>query len=53
MDRSMEEAIRFIDGELKANPNASRAKIVEEACVKFNLDPKQTEFLVQKFVLET
>jgi hypothetical protein len=47
----MEDAIRFISGELKANPNANKAKLIEEAGQKFDLDPKQTEFLVNKFVL--
>jgi hypothetical protein len=51
MDKSMEDAIRFISGELKANPNASKSKIIEEAAQKFDLDPKQAEFLVNKFVL--
>ncbi len=51
MDRSMEDAIRFISAELNANPGANRAKLIEEAGQKFNLDPKQTEFLVNKFVL--
>ncbi len=47
----MEDAIRFISGELKTNPNASRSKLIEEAGQKFDLDPNQTEFLVNKFVL--
>jgi hypothetical protein len=51
MDNSMEDAIRFIGGELKANPGANRSKLIEEAGQKFDLDPKQTEFLVNKFVL--
>jgi len=51
MDNSMEDAIRFISGELKANPSANRSKLIEEAGQKFDLDPNQTEFLVNKFVL--
>ncbi|HOD13183.1 MAG TPA: hypothetical protein PK307_07995 [Spirochaetota bacterium] len=51
MDKSMEDAIRYIGGEIKANPGANKAKIIEEAAQKFDLDPKQTEFLVNKFVL--
>ena len=51
MDKSMEDAMRYISGELKANPNASKSKIIEEAAQKFDLDPKQAEFLVNKFIL--
>ncbi|MBN2159463.1 MAG: hypothetical protein JW807_08715 [Spirochaetes bacterium] len=51
MDKSMEDAIRYISNELKENPNAGKSKIIEEAAQKFDLDPKQTEFLVNKFVL--
>lgn len=51
MDRSMEDAIRFISGELQANPKANKSKLIEEAGQKFDLDPNQTEFLLNKFVL--
>jgi hypothetical protein len=51
MDKSMEDAIRYISGELKADPKASKSKLIEEAAQKFDLDPKQAEFLVSKFVL--
>ncbi len=52
MDRSMEDAIRFISGELKANPGANKAKLIDEACQKFDLDPKKAEFLTKKFILD-
>jgi hypothetical protein len=52
MDKSMEDVIRFISGELKDNPQANRAKLIEEAAQKYDMDPKQTEFLVNKFVLD-
>jgi hypothetical protein len=51
MDKSMEDAIRYISGEIRDNPGANKAKIIEAAAQKFDLDPKQTEFLVNKFVL--
>jgi hypothetical protein len=51
MDKSMEDAIRYISGELKTDPKANKSKLIEEAAQKFDLDPKQTEFLVNKFVL--
>ncbi|MBN1498321.1 MAG: hypothetical protein JXA07_16230 [Spirochaetes bacterium] len=52
MDASMENAIRFISGELNANPNANRSELINEACKKFDLKPNQSEFLLNKFVLE-
>jgi hypothetical protein len=51
MDKSMEDAIRFIGSEIKANQKANRGKLIDEAAQKFDLDPKQTEFLINKFVL--
>lgn len=51
MDTSMENAIRFISGELNANPAANRSELIDEACRKFDLDPNQAEFLLNKFVL--
>ena len=51
MNKSIEDAIRFISEELKANPIANKAKLIEEACQKFNLEPNQEEFLIKKFVL--
>jgi hypothetical protein len=53
MDKSMEDAFRYISGELKANPKANKAKLIEEACQKFDLDPNQEDFLTNKFILDT
>jgi hypothetical protein len=53
MNKSIEDAMRFISGELKANPGANKSKLIEEACQKFDLEPNQEEFLVKKFVLNT
>jgi len=51
MDKSMEDAIRHISGELKADPEANKSKLIEEAAQKFDLDPKQADFLVNMFIL--
>jgi hypothetical protein len=51
MDKSMEDAFRYISGEINSNPDINRSKIIEEAAQKFDLDPKQTEFLINKFIL--
>ncbi len=53
MDRSMEEAIRYISGELKDNPNANKSQLIDQAAQRFDLDPMQTEFLINKFIMNT
>ena len=53
MDSSMENAIKYIGQELKANPDADKNKLIEEASQKFNLNPLQTEFLVNKYILNS
>ncbi|MBN1534318.1 MAG: hypothetical protein JXA20_16720 [Spirochaetes bacterium] len=52
MDKNIEDAFRFIDSELKADPNTDKARLVEIACQRFNLTPLQGEFLTKKFVHE-
>ncbi|MBP7603163.1 MAG: hypothetical protein KBA15_04505 [Spirochaetes bacterium] len=51
MDSSMENAIRFISAELKENPGADKNALIDEASRKYDLNPMQTEFLVNKYVL--
>ncbi len=51
MDSSMENAIRFIAAELKENPGADKNALIDEASRKYDLNPMQTEFLVNKYVL--
>ncbi|MGQ9844189.1 MAG: hypothetical protein ACUVRK_11595 [Spirochaetota bacterium] len=51
MDKSMEDAIRFISFELQDNPRADIPKLIEKASQQFDLTPLQTEFLVNKFIL--
>ena len=52
MDRSIEDAMRFISSELTVNPDANRTSLVTSASQKYDLTPNQTEFLTQKFVME-
>ena len=47
------KAVRFIGGELKHNPDADKSKIIEEASRKFDLNPMQTEFLINKFIFSS
>ena len=46
----MQEVIRFISGELKSNPDADRTRLVNEASQKFDLNPMQTEYLLNTYV---
>lgn len=51
MDSSLENAIKFISGELKLDPGINKAKLIEEASRKFDLTPMQEEYLVNKYVM--
>ena len=51
MDKSLEDALRYISDELKSNPDADKSKLINEASQKFDLDPIKTEFLVNKLIL--
>jgi hypothetical protein len=51
MDKSMEDVIRYISGELRDNPKADRSKLIDEASQRFDLTPMQTEFLINKYVM--
>ncbi len=52
MDKGLEDAFRFIDAEIKADPGADKARLIELACQKFDLTPLQGEFLTNKLLLE-
>jgi hypothetical protein len=52
MDRSLEDAVRFISNELKENPDADKSKLIDIASQRFDLNPMQTEFLVNKYILQ-
>jgi hypothetical protein len=47
----LRKAVKWISEQRKYNPEAKPAKLVEEACLKFDLSPKDSEFLT-KFALE-
>ena len=51
MNKPMEDALRYISNSLKDDPGRDKAKLIEEAAQKFDLDPMQTEFLVNKYIL--
>jgi hypothetical protein len=45
-DEKLKRAVKWISDKLNENENLSRSKIVSEACLRFNLDPKQSMFLI-------
>ena len=51
MDDSIREAVRFIGTELKVNPELDKVALINQAAQKYDLNPMQTEFLTNKFLL--
>ena len=47
MNTDLEAAIRWIGGELRANPKADRVKLADRASLRFNLSPKDGDFLMR------
>jgi hypothetical protein len=47
----LRKAVKWISEEFQAGTGISRAKLVDQAAVKFNLSPKDVEFLT-KFAKE-
>jgi hypothetical protein len=42
----LRKAVRWISEERKYNPEAKAAKLIEEACLKFDLSPMDAEYLL-------
>ena len=51
MNKNLEDAIRYISGLLNENPDIDRSKLIDESSRKFDLNPMQTDFLLNKYVL--
>ncbi len=47
----LRNAIKWISEQRKYNPDKNRNTIIEEACLKFNMSPKDAEY-IKKFVNE-
>lgn len=43
----LRKAVKWISCELEENPANSPLKLVQEAVIRFDLSPKDTEFLMQ------
>ncbi|HNR88757.1 MAG TPA: hypothetical protein PKM65_10490 [Spirochaetota bacterium] len=48
---SLKEAVKYISGELKADPAIDKNALIDEASRRFDLNPMQTEFLINKYIL--
>jgi hypothetical protein len=45
----LRRAVRWISDELQEKKDANLAKLIDEACVKFDLSPTDAEFLIRFF----
>ncbi len=45
----LRKATKWISDKIRYEPNVSLAKAIEEACVKFDLSPKDAEFMMRFF----
>jgi len=48
----LRRAIRWISDERLNDPGANVSKLIGDACLKFNLPPKDADFLVKFFTLK-
>ncbi len=46
---TIRKAVKWVEEQLLENPNANRAKLAEQAALKFDLTPKDTLFLERFF----
>ena len=46
---AVQEAIKIISSGIKDNPKADKVKLIEKACQQTNCNPRQGEFLMNKF----
>ena len=44
---ALRKAVKWISEERKFKPDKNLLKLIEEACIKFNLSPKDGEFLAR------
>ena len=47
----MKNAVKYMSEQLRDNPDIDRNTLIDEVSRKFDLNPMQTEFLINKFVL--
>ncbi len=47
MNVDLEAAVRWVGSELREHPEADRLKLADRASLRFNLSPKDGDFLVR------
>jgi len=50
MNDSIKKAVEFIGLQLKDFPDSDKLKLIDDAAQKFDLNPLQTDFLVNKYL---
>lgn len=48
----LRKAVRWMSEERQTRENANLAKLIDEACIKFDLSPADTDFLFRFFTEE-
>ena len=51
MDESLKNAVKYMSDQLKDDPGIDRNTLIDDESKKFDLNPMQTEFLINKYVL--
>jgi len=46
----LRKAVKWISEELQIRKDAELSKLIEEACVEFDISPKDEEFLMRFFI---
>ena len=49
----LRKAVRWISEERQEKKDANLAKLIDEACVKFDLSPTDSEFLIRFFAAQS
>jgi hypothetical protein len=51
-NEQLKRAVRWISDQLMENENLSKMKLINEATLRFDLDPKQSTFLINFYKRE-
>ncbi len=51
MDTSLQDAVKYISEQLQNEPDVDLSSLIDIVSKKYDLNPMQTEFLVNKYIL--
>ena len=51
MDESLKNAVKYMSEQLRENPGIDKNSLIDDVSKKYDLNPMQTEFLINKYVL--